>query len=355
MLLDLVLGAALLLIWLQLNWSIYLRNWIFNWTDNQWLAVIVFGGIFGSVFFLLDLPLSFYTGYVLPHRFQQSTQTLKGWWSDLFKSLIISALIGGFLLEMMYLLLRVSPKAWWLWTAGFLLLFNVLLANLAPVLLFPLFYKFSPLEENHSELQERLISLAEKAGTNVAGVYQFDMSRRTKAANAGLTGLGNTRRIIIGDTLIEKFSPDEIETILAHELGHQRNRDIPIGMVFQTFTTLGGLFLTSLGLAWTIPKFGFQSISDIAALPLVGLFLGLFGLITMPLSNGFSRWRERLADRFALQLTGKGNAYASALTRLSNQNLAEMDPDPWVEFFLYSHPTLKKRIQMAHSYQANSD
>ncbi|MCD4801601.1 MAG: M48 family metallopeptidase [Anaerolineales bacterium] len=348
MLLDLVLGTVLLLAWLLLDWSVLLRDWIFIWTQNQWLVVITFGAVFGAVFSVLDLPLTFYSGYVLPHRYGQSNQTLSGWWGDLIKSALLSAVIGGFLLEIVYLVLRTAPDTWWLFTAGFLLLFNVLLANLAPVLLFPIFYKFSPLNEEHADLQERLIKLAEKAGTNVEGVYKFDMSRRTKSANAGLTGLGNTRRIILGDTLLKEFSPDEIETVLAHELGHQKNHDIPLGMVVQSIVTLGGLYLTSLGLSWGISQFGFGSISDIAALPLFALFLGAYGLLAMPLSNGFSRWREWLADDFALLLTGNGEAYASALTRLSNQNLAEVNPDPWVEFLLSSHPSLEKRIRNAN-------
>ena len=143
MLLDLVLGTVLLLVWLLLGWSAFLRDWIFSWTQNQWVAVITFGAIFVAVFSILDLPLSFYTGYVLPHRFGQSNQTLWGWWGDLIKSTLLSTVIGGFLLEVVYLVLRTAPETWWLLTAGFLLLFNVLLANLAPVLLFPIFYKFS--------------------------------------------------------------------------------------------------------------------------------------------------------------------------------------------------------------------
>jgi STE24 endopeptidase len=350
MLLDLALVTALLLAWLLLGWATGLRDWIFNWTSNPWLAVLIFGGIFGGVFILLDLPLSFYTGFTLPHRFQISNQTIREWWIDFFKGLLLSALIGGILLEVIYLILRSLPETWWLWTGGFLLLFNVVLANLAPVLLFPIFYTFTPLENDHSRLAERLMQLAKKTGTTVTGVYKFDMSRRTKAANAGLTGLGNTRRIILGDTLLEKFSPDEIETVLAHELGHHLNHDIPLNIAFQSLVTLGGLYLTSLGLSWGIDQFGFVSLADIAALPLFGLFLGMFGLLTLPLSNGFSRWRENLADDFALDLTGKGKAYASALTRLSNQNLAEVDPEPWVEIILHSHPALQKRIDKAQSH-----
>jgi STE24 endopeptidase len=350
MLLDLLVGVLLLLVWLLLGWSEELRDWIHGWTGNPWLAVLAFGGIFGSVFTILDLPISFYTGYILPHRYKQSNQNLKGWTGDLIKNLLISALLGGLMLEIIYLVLRTAPDIWWLWTAGILLIFNVLLANLAPVLLFPIFYKFSPLEDQFQDLTERLLNMAEKTGIPVMGVYRFDMSRRTKAANAGLTGLGNTRRIILGDTLLDEFQPDEIETVLAHELGHQKNHDIPLGMVLQTVLTLGGLYLTSLGLIWGVSIFGYESVSDIAALPLFALFLGIYGLITMPIGNAFSRWREYLADEFALQITGKPEAYKSALTRLSNQNLAEVDPEPWVEFLLHSHPALKKRIQRAEDF-----
>ena len=350
MLIDLLIGFILLLSWISLGWAVWLRDWIFSWTELSWLAVLVFGLIFGLMFTLLDLPLASYTGYTLPHRYHQSNQTLIGWWSDLLKSLLLSGLIGAFTLEVIYLILRSVPQTWWVWTGGFLLLFNVVIANLAPILLFPIFYKFKPLGEDYHDLQERLIQLAEKAGTRVKGVFHFDMSRRTKAANAGLTGLGNTRRIIIGDTLLNEFSHDEIETILAHELGHQRNHDIPLGMILNSTLTMGGLYLTSLGLNWGVAYLGYQSISDIAALPLFALSLGIFGLVTMPISNGFSRWRENLADDFALNMTGKGEAYASALTRLSNQNLAEVDPAPWVEIILHSHPALQKRIKKARNF-----
>ena len=350
MLLDLFVGAVMLLVWILLDWSTLLRDWILGWTGNPWLAVLVFGGIFAGLFTILDLPISYYTGYILPHRYKQSNQNLKGWIGDLIKNLLISALLGGLLLEIIYLVLRTAPDTWWLWTAGILLIFNILLANLAPVLLFPIFYKFSPLEDEYQDLTGRLLYLVEKTGIHVMGVYRFDMSKRTKAANAGLTGLGNTRRIILGDTLLDEFQPDEIETVLAHELGHQANHDITLGMVFQTVLTLGGLYLTSVGLIWGVSIFGYESVFDIAALPLFALFLGMYGLITMPIGNAFSRWREYLADDFALQITGKPEAYKSALTRLSNQNLAEVDPEPWVEFLLHSHPALKKRIERADDF-----
>ena len=311
--------------------------------------MILFTLVFGGLYMLFDLPLSYYSGFVLPHRFGQSNQTLRGWINDQLKGMLVSAPLGLIMLEIIYWLLRVAPQTWWLWAGAILLFFQVLLANLAPVLIMPLFNKFVPLGDEHADLAARLVRLAERANTRVKGVYQFDMSRRTKSANAALTGLAGTRRIILGDTLITEFTPDEIETVLAHELGHHVHRDIPIGIAVETVITLVGLYLASLALPGVAGIAGLQGPADIASLPLLLLVFGFYGLLTMPLTNAYLRYRERRADEYALQMTRNGTAFASALTRLANQNLAEIDPEPWEEFLLYSHPALKKRIQMAES------
>lgn len=350
MLVELLVGGVYALAWLLFGWSLDLKNYLLGFTSNQWILVALFTLVFAGFYLLLTLPLSFYGGFLLPHRFGLSNQTLSGWLVDLVKSLSLSAVLGGLLLEIIYAVLRLSPQYWWLWAAGILLLFTVLLANLAPVLLMPLFYTVVSLDEDHADLVERLLKLARLAKTRVQGVFQFDMSRRTNAANAALTGLGNTRRIILGDTLIEEFTPDEIETVLAHELAHHVHRDIPIGIAIESLITLIGLYLASLGLQWGVDFFGFDSPADIAALPLFILVMGAYGLLTMPLGNAYSRWRERRADEYALHLTRNGQAYASALVRLANQNLADIDPEPWVEFLLHSHPSLSSRIAMAQSY-----
>jgi STE24 endopeptidase len=217
----------------------------------------------------------------------------------------------------------------------------------------PLFNKYVPLGDEHKELEERLLDLAKRANTKVKGVFKFDMSKRTKAANAALTGLGNTRRIILGDTLINEFTLDEIETVLAHELGHHVHKDIPFLITFGTLSTTLGLFLASQALNWTIGYFGFTSPSDIAAFPALGLILSLYGLIVMPLDNAVSRWRENMADDYALISTNKGEAFASAFTRLANQNLGEIDPEKWVVFLFYSHPPLGERIEKAKKFAAS--
>lgn len=351
MLLDLAVTALFALAWLVFDWSTALRDWLLQITSNPWLLVLLYAVVFGGIYYLISIPLSYYSGFVLPHRYDQSNQTLTGWITDQVKGLAVGGVLGSIVLSVIYLVLRTYPDAWWIWASILLLLFSVVMAILAPVLLFPLFYKFVPLGEEYAELVDRLTKLSERAGTRVQGVFKFDMSRRTKSANAALTGLGSTRRIILGDTLLTSFSTDEIETVLAHELGHHVNKDIPLSIVVETVSTVVSLFLASLALKWGVGYFGFDGVGDIAALPLFMLVMGLYGLISMPLTNAFSRWRERLADRYALESTRNGSAFASAMTRLANQNLAEIDPEPWIEFWLYSHPALEKRIKMAQAYQ----
>ncbi len=349
---DTVLSAIFLLAWILFGWSIALREWIASFADDDWLLVAIFVIVFGGIFSFVTLPLGYYSGFVLPHRFGQSNQSLKDWIVDRLKGLAIGAPLGLLLLELLYLALRATGGLWWLWAAGGMLVFSVLLSNLAPILIMPLFNKYVPLGEEHKDLEDRLLALAERANTRVKGVFKFDMSRRTKSANAALTGIGNTRRIVLGDTLINEFNADEIETVLAHELGHHVNRDIPLFIAFGTVSTTLGLYLASVALNWAVGYFGFSGPADIAAFPALALILSVYGLITQPLDNAISRWRERKADEYALQATGKNEAFASAFTRLANQNLGEVDPEKWVVFMFHSHPPLGERIENAGRFAA---
>ena len=353
MLLELLIGGIYSLSWLIFGLSVEVKQSLLLITDNEWGLVVIFSIIFGGLYYLIALPISFFSGYVLPHRYQLSNQNIRGWVFDQLKGLGIGILLGGFLIEIIYALMRSSPDWWWLWVALTLLLFNVILANLAPIVLFPIFYKFVPLGDDHAELADLLMNLASRAKTYVRGVYKFDMSSRTKAANAGLAGLGNTRRIILGDTLIEEFTPDEIETVLAHELGHHVHKDIPLSILVDSSITIIGLLIANSALSWGAQLLKLSGIDDIAGLPLFILVMGAYGLISMPIGNMFSRRREHLADEYAIRITGKGGSYASALVRLANQNLAEIDPEPWVEFLLYSHPALGKRIAYAQEVTKN--
>jgi STE24 endopeptidase len=312
-------------------------------------VITLYAAIFGLGYGLLELPVSYYSGFVLPHRFELSTQSLNDWILDRIKAGLIGGALGLVMLQILYLALAIWPHTWWLPVGVVYLLVGVVLSALAPVLIAPLFYQFTPLEDEHRALADRLMALAKQAGTRVRGVYRFDMSRRTTAANAALMGLGRSRRIVLGDTMLNEFAPDEIETVLAHELAHQVHHDIPLGIGVQSAITFVGLWLASLALQWGAERFGLEGVDDIAGLPWLALVLGAFSLVTMPVVNGWSRWRERMADHYAVQLTDKPLAYASALVRLADQNLGELDPPRWVELLLYSHPPLGQRIAAARA------
>jgi STE24 endopeptidase len=353
-LVDTIFSAVYTLAWLFFGWAVALRNWLTTFTSNEWILVALFVAVFGGIYSIINLPLGYYSGFVLPHRFGQSNQTFRDWVIDQLKGLAIGAPLSLILLELLYLALRVTGDVWWLWAAAGMLVFTVLLSNLAPILIAPIFNKYIPLGDEHKELAERLLDLARRANTKVRGVFKFDMSKRTKSANAALTGIGNTRRIVLGDTLINEFSTEEIETVLAHELGHHVHRDIPLLITFGAISTTLSLYIASLALNGAIDFFGFNSPADIAAFPALSLIFGAYGLVTMPISNAVSRWREKMADDYALQATGKNEAFASAFTRLANQNLGEIDPEKWVVIMFYSHPPLGERIEKARNWKTSS-
>jgi STE24 endopeptidase len=328
--------------WLQpLTWQP-----ISGWYPWQVLAYFL---VLMLAYEILTAPLSYYSGFVLPHRYQLSTMSLKSWLIDLFKGFGLGLVFEALAVELVYLLLATQPQLWWLWVALILLFFTVLMANLAPVLLLPIFYKFSPLPDG--ELTRRLLALAKRAKTRVQGVFTMHLSSKTTTANAALMGLGNTRRIVLGDTMLDRYTPDEIEVVLAHELGHHVHHDIWKLIISRSVLTLGGLYLVNLALHWAVDtQHYYQSLADPATIPFVLVLIAIFGLIIMPLSNGLSRAIEYQADEYALQATRMIEPFKSAMTRLANQNLADVEPSPLVEFIFHDHPSIGKRLKHANEF-----
>lgn len=347
--LDLLISAAALVVVLLSGASADLREVVRSITVDPWIST----GVFFAAAFLgygaLFAPLTYFSGFVLPHRYGLSTQTVQVWLWDMIKGAALGFVIGGLVIEVIYFVLRTLPAWWWLIAAGFMLLFNVVLATIAPVLIFPIFFKFTPLEDK--ELVARLVNLAERAHTRVRGVYTMMLSEKTTAANAAFIGLGSTKRIVLGDTLYQNYSHDEIESVLAHELGHQVHNDIVWGIAIEAVSTVLGFFLADWVLRVGVAYFRFDGIGDLAAMPLFALAIGAFGLVTMPLSNGYSRWRESRADVYALESTRNSTAFIGAMEKLANQNLAELEPEPWVEYLLYDHPPIGKRLRLGEQFR----
>jgi STE24 endopeptidase len=324
----------------------WLDRWVRSWIgDSGWLRLIALGFLYAAGFELLQLPLSFWSGFVLEHRYKLSNQTLRAWAWRKAKSYLVGGILGLILLLGLYALLWYSGPWWWLWAAAGWLALTLVLARLLPVLVLPLFYKVTRLDD--ASLLERLQRLAAGTGLAIEGVYWLHLSAETRKANAALTGMGRTRRVLLGDTLLEQFTPEEIEVVFAHEIGHHVYRHIPKLILVSVVLAAAGLWLANFVLETAAGPLGYASYNDPAALPLLLLVLTVFGLVLTPLQNALSRSFERQCDRYALERTRLPVAYRSAFIKLARLNKADADPHPLVVWMFEDHPPIRERLALA--------
>lgn len=344
-----IIFFAVLIILIFTGLSKEIENIAFNYTSNSYLALLIFLGIIGVGQGLINFPLDFYSGYILEHKYDLSNQTIAGYFKEKLKGFVLGIVIGIPLMLAFYYILSNSGEMWWLVLGIVMFVFSILLGRIAPTVIMPLFYKFVPVE--NEDIKNRLLELCKKTGVKVQGIFTFDMSKNTKKANAAFTGMGKSRRIILGDTLMNNFSVSEIETVFAHEVGHYTKRHILKMMTVSTLVTFLGLFITAKLYEASLGYFGFSAVNEIAALPLLFLYLSLYGLVTTPISNIQSRMYEWEADTFALETTKDRGSFISAMEKLAEQNLADKTPNKVIEFLFHSHPSLEKRIQFARDFQ----
>jgi STE24 endopeptidase len=328
-----------------------LRTTIAQAVPDKRLIGPAFFALFAILSWLTSLPLAFVSGHVVERRFGLTKQSPTSWLSDQVKGLLLGILLQTPLLTAAFAVIRRRPRDWWLLLSAAAVPLTVLLGNLAPVLLMPIFNRFTPLRDE--AMAERVRALARRSGVRISDVYEMDMSRQSEKPNAMFTGIGNTKRIVLGDTLLDRFAPEEIEGVVAHELGHQVHSDI-----WRLIGLGSGL---GFGLTWLLSRLappvlsrtsgetGVQNVGDEASLPVLATLLTIFGLIVMPVQAAFSRAIERRADQFALNLTRDGEAYARAMEGLAAQSLADPDPPLPVVFMLYSHPPIADRIRAARA------
>lgn len=348
-LIDVLLNAVLLYAVIFSRASIILRNMAMGITSNPFAYTALYLAWLATFLFIATFPLEYYEGFVLEHRFLLSPLPFIKWLKRYIKRAIIGSVITLIVVEAVYFLLRRYPENWWALAGVAWVLFTIILTRLAPVVIIPIFYKYSALD--NEELKKRLMALADKTGARVRDVFRINMSKETRKANAALVGIGRTRRIIIGDTLLDNFTPDEIEVVLAHELGHHKKLHIWKLLAFGTVITYVGLYFADMIMKEYLRYFGFNDISDIGAFPLLCLLLLGFSLLAMPLQNGFSRYLERRADRFALKTTKMPDAFISTMTKLARQNLSDTTPNRFIEIVMYNHPPVAKRIRMAEGFK----
>jgi STE24 endopeptidase len=303
---------------------------------------------------ILLAPLNYYRGLVLPRRYGLSFQKFAGWLGDTVKIGVLVVVLGVGVVAVVYLFMSSLPQIWWLLAWGFMLIISLVLTILVPVFIAPIFFKMEPLMD--TELKERLKRLSRQAEMRVNSIYTITFSSKGTTANAALMGVGKTRRIVLSDTLLEQYSPAEIEVIIAHELGHQHHHDIFRLFVMQSAMLLVGFYVTNLILKTAIVPLGFSSLSDTATLPLLILILGAANLLFAPLINSFSRQLETAADNYALNLTNDPGSFISSITKLTDQNLVEARPNRWVEFLFWAHPSYRRRVEYARchlTYKSN--
>ena len=297
---------------------------------------------------LVSFPLSFYDGHVVEHRFGFSTLTLRGWLKRHLLSLALAAGLGLAMFVGLFWIIWLFGPWWWLIAAAAFFVVSVLLSQLVPVLVVPLFYKVDRLEL--PALSERLARLTAGTGLSIEGVYRLKLSDETTKANAMLAGLGHTRRVLLGDTLLDSFTLDELEVIFAHEIGHHVHRHIPKMLATGVLYSAAGFWCCDRLLAWWVTahygRFDYATL-PVAALPLLMFSLTAFFLLLAPLQNAVSRRYERQCDRYALTRTGLREAYLSAFRKLERLNKGDPDPHPFEVFWLHSHPPIAERLAMA--------
>lgn len=346
---EFAISLALLVVLVITGWTFKLQNvaYMGGLLQSYSLALFVYVIMLLVIGKVLGLGMDYYS-FRLEHRYQLSNQKFRGWAWDEVKGFLVSAILAAILVELLYFVIRQFSQHWWLvaWV-GFLGVV-VLLAQLAPVVLFPIFYKFEPLQDE--ELKLRLVRLGERAGTRVRGVYKWHLSEKSKKANAALTGLGNTRRIILADTLLDNYSADEVEAVLAHELGHHVHKHILKSIGVQAAVTMLGFWAANWTLHYAVERRHiFVSLSDFANLPLLVLIFAVLSFLLMPALNAFSRFNERQADRYAFENIASVAPFISSMNKLAEQNLAERTPSRWVEWW-HSHPAVARRVAAAEQW-----
>lgn len=345
---NIVLSFALLVIMIVSGVSVFLREWAYSVFSGPFGIVFLYSIAFIVISWIIDLPIDLYSSYFLEHKYGLSNQNFRSWMWEGIKKKGISLVLGLVLIQAVYLFLRFDPYLWWVWCWLLWIAFSIIVNMLVPILIVPLFYTYTPIDDQ--AIRSKIVTLVGHTAMKVKNIYTLDLSKNTKKANAAFMGLGKTKRVVLGDTLINNFSVDEIGVVVAHELGHYVHKHIIKNIVISILLTFCAFYAADVVLNALCDVFGFTGIDDVAAFPLLCLVFSFFGIIVMPLQNAYSRAMEREADVYALKHTGDKNAFISTMRKLAAINLSDTSPHPLIEFIFYSHPSLQKRIDWARSY-----
>src|SRR5262245_29457482 len=350
---NILWGLLIPALFLFTGFSARIRDWATR-IGRWWFFVIgVYFTIFLLINFVIDFPLSYYQGFVRQHAYGLSNQTFGKWFGDEIKGLLLGV-VGGFLfLWIPYLLLKKSPRRWWLYTGLLAIPFLILFELVQPVWLDPIFNKFGPMK--NKELETKILALADRAGIEGGRVYEVDKSEDTIALNAYVTGFGAPKRIVLWDTIIAKLNEDELLFVMGHEMGHYVLGHVWKTILFFSLLIIATLYAIHRTAGWLINKyqrrFGFTQLSDVASLPLIILLFSAYFLLIAPIALAFTRHNEHEADRFGLEITRNNHAAATAFVKLQQENLGVPRPNIIVKLWRASHPTLGERIDFSNEYR----
>ncbi len=346
-LLSLALGFSYLFV--MLKWGTFrLNRFAEGLFEGRYSIIALYSFVFFLLYNLFGLPISFFEGFWLERRFGLSDQPLARWLWTYTKKIFLSLLLLLILTQVIYLAIDRFGSNWWICASITWFAVTVVLGRIFPQLILPLFYKKTPVDD--PELLERFRILAEGTGLTIHRIYRIDLSKSTRKANAALAGWGSTRQVLLADTLLEKFTPDEISVVFAHELAHYAKGHIPKMLFAGALVATCGFLAASKVLIRLSSGLGFSGPSDIAAFPLLCLILTITGLVMLPLQNFLSRQFERSSDLYALRRSNNPTAFKSAFLKLAMLNLSEVKPNRLIEFLFHSHPSIARRIRMAERY-----
>ena len=345
-------SIAVLVLLLVTGLSASLRNAARRIGRNWFFTIVVYFALFTVVTTIIDLPLSYYTEYVREHAYGLSNQTFGKWFGDTLKSLAVACVVGALVMWVPYLLLRKSPRRWWLYTAIALVPFIVVANLVAPIWIAPLFNKFEPMQ--NKALEQKILSLAARAGIEGSRVYQVNKSVDTKTLNAYVAGLFGTKRIVLWDTTLNRMTDRELLFVMGHEMGHYVLHHVWQAIAFSILILTASLYVAYRAADAVIARYGgrwgFTSLADVASLPLLLLLMSAFGLVVMPLQLAFTRHMEHESDRFGLEITQTNHSAGTAFVKLQQDALANPRPGVLYKIFRESHPPLGERIDFANEY-----
>jgi len=345
---QLIINFVLLIAFMLSGFSLALKNFSFQYSENFLIGNGIYIMAVAVIMYILHFPLNFVEGFTWEHRFNLSNQKFIHWLRDDVKKASLGLVVTVLMVEVIYVLLRRFPDSWWMGATFFWLLLNLVLARLMPNALIPLFYKYSDIE--NEQLKVRILELFKKCKVKIKNAYAINFSSKTNKANAFVCGLGNNRRVVLSDNLLHKFTDEEIETVVAHELGHYKNHDIIKITLVASYVTFLSFYMIDVFLKKALVWFQLERIDDIAFFPMLAAAFLVLNLFVMPALNAFSRRLEREADIFSMKTTGKPKSLASAFRKLGDVNLAEFEPNKFIEIFLYDHPPLAQRIKFVENF-----